>query len=143
MTLPTPDLKTRQMQHMLSAFLDAMQRPGLAGSIALTQYGGDDEWTLTIGDTGIGIDTGHPVKLGPSLTGKTTAPGFRTFTMESSAGSRDEPPDAWDCTRCESFSPSTILLSVAELLGRMALDRMPDLPAELCGPEPVLEEVQA
>lgn len=134
---PTPDLTTRRMVAMLERFLPLIGRADLAAQLRLEQVGGNEEWSINLGDTGIAVDTGHMIDQAGILRAK--RPGFRVLTWHSTPDTRTEPGDVFDRTELESLSHAEILTKLAALLAGEAIDRMPPLTGELAYPEPAEE----
>lgn len=143
-TAPTPSqegapaalsLRVRQLLFQLEHFLPRTFSQFTAQDVRAFEVTeiGEGEFCVMLGKTGIGIDCGVPV-LVPSIAGPSEAPGYRVFTMHSSAPTRTSPGDSWDVTELESITLGETLDCVGALIARQQAQELPDYPAELTGP---------
>ena len=129
----------RQLCFMLDAYLPRIGAGAHVGQVKV-ECVGEGEHTLMIGNTGINIDTGWEVEV-PTLGGKKKVPGFRVFVMETVSGGRSHPDEAVDVTTLETVQIGSVVQEVGRLIAYDAMNGLPDLPADMVGDAPVLEEV--
>jgi len=132
-------LVVEQLLFMLKAFLPRIGAAELAQTMTVDAMS-DTEHSISLGNTGICIDTGYPVPV-PTLDDKKTVDGYRVYTMEVQAGGRMHPDETVDVTRKETPYQHEVLTGVGTLLAQMAAENLPDLPPELVGTT-VVEEAR-
>ncbi len=128
----THPIVVEQLLFMLRAFLPRIGAADAAGDLKV-EANSDTEHTISVGKTGICIDTCYPVDVS-TLSGKEKRDGYRVFTMEVHPGGRWHPDEDVDVTRKETLSQQEVLLEVGILLCIAASDNLPDLPVELAPP---------
>ena len=101
---------------------------------------GEGQCTITLGNMGLGIDTGWDVAV-PTLGGRRDVQGYRVFSVVTHAASRSHPEEAEDKTELETVYMSDAIAHVGALLARFVADNLPELTAELADQQAVLEDV--
>lgn len=133
-----PDVNTRRMVARLQAWLPMIGSPDLKQHLKLDQFGGDDEWSIGVHDTGLAVDCGHGFKL-RGLTVQSVK-GYRLLRWRSSPGTRLDPPEVWDETILETLDPLAVLVALADQLARQRIGDLPALTGDLAEPETAPEE---
>lgn len=128
----------RQLCYLLQHYLPRIGGAAHVGELVV-DAASDTEHTISVGKTGIGIDTGWTVKV-PSILGELERTGYRVFVMKVHCGGRWHPDEVEDVTTKETLSQVEVLEEVGRLLARDALECLPEFPNELCGPAEVVQE---
>lgn len=137
-TTPQP-LNVRQLVFLLGAFLPRLGFADLAATLKVDEQG-EGQYTVTLGNMGIGIDTGYELHV-PTLGGHRAVDGYRVFSVVTHAASRSHPEEEEDRTELETISMGQAIQHVGTLLAQYVAGNLPDLPAELVGEVVIPEEV--
>lgn len=132
-------LNVRQLVFLLGAYLPRIGFADLAATLKVEAQS-EEEHTVTLGNMGLGIDTGWAMKV-PALGGCWDAKGYRVFSVVTHGASRWHPEEAEDKTEFETVAMHVAIEQVGALLARFVASNLPDLPEELAGEQAVLEEV--
>lgn len=138
MEASTP-LNVRQLVFLLGAYLPRIGFADLASGIKVEEQG-EGQCTVTLGNMGLGVDTGWEVTV-PTVGGHRTVDGYRVFSVVTHSGGRWHPDEEEDKTEKECVAMGDAIEHIGMLLAQFAARDLPDLPAELAPQEPVLEEV--
>jgi hypothetical protein len=129
----------RQLHFMLDAYLPRIGAGAYVGQVKV-ECVGEGQHTLTIGASGINIDTGWEVTL-PTLDGNKKVPGFRVFVMETIRGGRNHPDEQVDVTTLETVQIWCVVEEVGRLIAHDAMSGLPDFPADPLGNPIGVEQV--
>jgi len=132
-------LSAQRFLFQLRAFLPRIGQAALVQDIRIDAQS-DTEHTVTLGDTGIGVDTEYPVPVALLGDRKVTRPGLRVFTMQTVPGGRWHPDEEVDVTQAETESQADALVCVAKLLAELETRGLPDLPDDLSDMTVILED---
>lgn len=135
-TLP---LNVRQLMFLLGAYLPKVGFADLAQALKVDEQG-EAEYTVTLGNMGLGIDTGWQVAV-PTLGGHRDVAGYRVFSVVTHGASRWHPEKEEDKTEFETIYMHDAIARVGSLLAEFVARNLPELPAELAPAAEVLEEV--